>query len=124
MPAPSACVDRSDAPFPPANTFAGGRTIRKDFKDQTRSIKDLNLPFLFQIALLHGCDGSVDQDQFNLMIVEQRFQLFQLTFSKQLPVAVLQRHQCCARNLKVWEGRANDTASSRRVRPDGGQDQI
>ena len=37
-------------------TLAGGRTIRKDFKDQTRSIKDLNLPFLFQITLLHGCN--------------------------------------------------------------------
>ena len=59
------------------------------------------------------------------MIVEQRFQLFQLTFPKQLSrLRFWQRHQCCARNLKVWKAAANDTASSKAVRPDGGQDQI
>ena len=125
MPAPSVSLIGQMRHFHLQHTFAGGRTIRKDFKDQTRSIKDLNLPFLFQIALLHGCDGSVDQDQFNLMIVEQRFQLFQLTFPKQLSrLRFWQRHQCCARNLKVWEGRAMKPPLPRRVRPDGGQDQI
>ena len=107
------------------HTFAGGRTIRKDFKDQTRSIKDLDLPFLFQIALLHGCDGSINQDQFNLMIVEQRFQLFQLTFPKQLPGCGFGSGTNVApATSRFGRPRPMKPPLPRRVRPDGGQDQI
>ena len=51
--------------------LAGAGPAGKDFQDQTGAVYHLDLPGLFQIALLDGCQGVIDHHHRNTEIVRQ-----------------------------------------------------
>ena len=66
------------------HTFARAGAVGKDLEDQTRPVQQLHAPVLFEIALLHGADRAVDQDQLDLGRLQPRLQLFGLAGAEQL----------------------------------------
>ena len=65
------------------NTFAGPGAVGKDFKDQTGPVKQLDVPFLLQIALLHRPDGAVNQNKVDLQVLEPALQFLDLARAEQ-----------------------------------------
>jgi hypothetical protein len=60
------------------HTFAGAGAVGEDLEDQAGPVQQLDAPFLFQIALLHGADGAVDQHQFDIHALEAGLQFLDL----------------------------------------------
>src|SRR5690606_487036 len=51
-------------------TFLGVRTLAENFENEPRTVDDLDVPFLFQIALLHRRQRMIDDDQPNGLFVD------------------------------------------------------
>ena len=65
------------------HAFTGARAVSENLKDQAGSVQQLDAPFLFQIALLHGANRAIDQNKVDLFVFEQSFNLFHLARAKQ-----------------------------------------
>ena len=67
------------------HTFAGGGTVGKDFQNQSSAVQNFDAPILFQIALLHRGQWTVDHHQFDVVGFEHLPQFINLARAKQPP---------------------------------------
>ena len=65
------------------HTLAGAGPVAKDFQDQPGTVKKLDVPLLFQIALLYRRDRAVDQNQTNVGLGKAGLELVDLAFAEQ-----------------------------------------
>ena len=66
------------------DTFAGARAVREDLEDEPGAVEDLDPPVLFQIALLDGCHGAVDEDEFDLFGLQTVLQFGDLALAEKM----------------------------------------
>jgi len=64
-------------------TLLGGGSAPEDFQDQARSIDDLSVPMLFEIALLHRCQRMVDNDQAGIGFIQKMTDFLDLAGAEQ-----------------------------------------
>ena len=67
------------------HALARRRTVREDLEDQPGAVEDLDLPGLFQIALLHRRHRSVDQHKLDLVLLDPGAQFLDLAGAEQVP---------------------------------------
>ena len=67
------------------HAFAGAGAVGEDFEDEPGPVQDLDVPFLFQIALLHRADRAVDQHQLGLGLLQGGAQFIELARREQHP---------------------------------------
>ena len=89
------------------HAFAGACAIREDFQNQTGSVQKLDLPGLFQIALLNRRDRAIDKHKLDVIGFERGFQLFDFARSKQhAGLDLRQANDIGPDHLEIRQGRS------------------
>ena len=65
------------------DTLAGRSTVAENLEDETGAIQQFDVPRLFKVALLHRCDGSVDQNKVNFSLFKDGLELLDFTGAEQ-----------------------------------------
>jgi hypothetical protein len=87
------------------HAFAAPGAVGEDFKDQPGPVEQLDLPFAFQIALLDGTDGAIDQHEFNIFGCKARLKFRDLAGAEQQPrLGLRQAHNLGPGYLDVGQG--------------------
>ena len=82
--------------------FARLRPVAEDLKDQPGTVKDLDLPRLFQVLLLLRRDRAIDDHQFYLGALQDLAKLIDLARAEQPARPRLdQRHYCRADHVQI-----------------------
>src|SRR3546814_20553150 len=81
-PPSSTCTDTR---FPYTTLFRafGVGALAKNLKDEARAVEDLEVPDLFEIALLNGREMPIDDDKLDFQFCEKTFQLLDLALTDQ-----------------------------------------
>src|SRR5690606_22251572 len=64
--------------------FMGAGALREDIKNQTGSIEHAAFERTLEVALLAGCQGVVENDQLDLVVLDEIMQLFDLAAADQI----------------------------------------
>src|SRR5690606_33902123 len=63
--------------------FARMRAFTENFENKPRPVEDLEVPRLFEVALLHGAEMPIDNDESGFEFFEKPLQLLNLAFADQ-----------------------------------------
>ena len=76
-------LDEQRRQFDLQHAFARPRPVSKNLEDQAGPVKQLDLPFLLEIALLDGRNRTIDQHKTHIQLVELVVQFLHLARSEQ-----------------------------------------
>ena len=98
------------------NTLTSARPVAENLKDKTRAIKQFHAPCFFEVTLLNGRNGTVDQDQLNVIVFEHDAQFFDFTFTKKhARMNFGKRDNCPAFHIKVRQSFAQSNCFSQSI---------